>query len=132
MRVPDWSKRLSAVLTTSVGRELVWGRHDCFTFAGKVAEALTGFDPTAVLHGQYDDYASGLRAARAQLGVVGLRGFGDRYYQLTAMAMARRGDWAMVRAPDGWALAIVDGGALRNAWGVIVPLAEARACWRVE
>ena len=131
MRLPDWPARLGRVLAASVGRPLIWGEHDCFTFAGQAAEALTGVDPTAPLHGRYHDYASGLRAARAQFGVAGLRGFGDRFYPRASVACALRGDWALVRTGEGWAMAIVDGAHLRGLRGHMVPLDEARLCWRV-
>lgn len=134
MRLRDWPSRLNATLKAARALPFVWGDYDCFLHGGAVAEALTGRDPALPLHGRYDDYASGLRAAREVFGVVGLIGLGDHFWNRVPTAYAQRGDWAVARPATarGWALLIVDNGVLRDAWGAAIPLAEARMCWRVE
>lgn len=134
MRLHNWPSRLTATFAASRALEIDWSVHDCFRFGGKVAEALTGKDPTTPLHGRYHDYASGLKAAREVFGAVGLIGLGDHFWNRVPRHLAHRGDWAVARLPGvkGWALLIVDNGLLRDARGGVLPLTEARLCWRVE
>lgn len=137
-RLPDWPERLGAVLRAAPGRAFVWGGHDCALHASDAALAITGVDPAAAIRGRYGDYMGGMRLLAAEAGCRSLRAWADSLYARVEVAMAQRGDWALVKwpaTPDGrphHALTLVDGDRLSAACGVRLPLAAATICWRVE
>ncbi|MFN3303037.1 MAG: DUF6950 family protein [Roseateles sp.] len=52
MRVPDWPRRLSALMLARQDVPFAWGLNDCASFAADAAQALRGVDVLAELRGE--------------------------------------------------------------------------------
>jgi hypothetical protein len=134
MRVDDWPERLTQVFTGSAMAAGVYGEHDCALHAMDCADALTGGELAAQWRGAYHDYLTGLRVLRKRTGLRSMKAWADTLWPRIHPAMARRGDWGMVAADEGPALAVFDREYLRGPCGLMLPRA---AClpdlaWRVE
>lgn len=60
-RLPDWETRLARAIAAARRTPYKLGDHDCFLFAGRVAQALTGADPVAIYKGTYATRLESLR-----------------------------------------------------------------------
>lgn len=52
-RYPDWPQRLNKYLVGVKAKQIVYGEHDCCTFAAGAVMAMTGEDPMAEFRGRY-------------------------------------------------------------------------------
>ncbi len=137
MRRDDWPERFAKVVRASRDQFFDWSRHDCVTHAADGALAVTGLDPAADFREAYDDYMGGFRRLLALTGLRSIEAWADSLFERIAPALARRGDWALVRqpaAPGGRAhpaLMLVDGEWLSGPGGDRLPRSVAVICWRV-
>lgn len=133
-RYPDWQVRLTAYLQRVVRHRFAWGEHDCALFVAGGIEAMTGTDLAAEYRGRYGSLHEGLRHLRGS-GIA--RDHVDLAASLLpeiAPAFARAGDAAMVDAPEGRALGLVQGAqiyVLRPDGLGLVSLIDAQRAWRV-
>lgn len=139
-RLPDWERRLAAVLHAARDRRFAVAVHDCGTFAADAVAAVTGRDPLASMRAQYR-----VEAARPDFAgwspVAILRALAATHgWRRAPWRLARRGDLALVRGADGAACAacaaVVDlSGRSLAAPGLDglarFPLDRAAACWRI-
>jgi hypothetical protein len=136
-RLPDWERRLAAVLHAARDRPFAVAVHDCGTFAADAVAAVTGRDPLAALRARYRAEA-GRQDFAGWSAVAVLRGLAATHgWQRLPWRLARRGDLALVRGADGAACAaVVDlSGRSLAAPGqdclARFPLDRAAACWRI-
>lgn len=116
-------------------KPLDWAQGGCLSFPGKVAKAITGEDPT---HGIRKKFSSEAEAKKL-LVKHRCRSLGDmaaKAYPEIPVAMARAGDWAVVRNEDGTeGLGVVVGSQIAvSALAGIgrVSLASAASAYRVR
>lgn len=133
MRFPDWRPRLVAYMARVAPLPFRPGVHDCALFVAGAVAAMTGTDPARGWRGCYTTLRGGLRVLRRA-------GFADHValvasrHRAKPVAMAQVGDIAVVPAPDGSALGIVQGAGvyvLRPEGLAVVPLTAATAAFGV-
>lgn len=133
-RLPDWRQRLVRYLAAEQAAPFSYGSHDCALLAAGAVEAVTGVDPAAEWRGTYTSLAGGLRAIRAA-GYADLVDVVDSLFERVEPRSALPGDVAAVDTPDGPALGVVVGPAVRvrrpEGLGT-VHLSEATIAWRVS
>ena len=109
MRLPDWDKRLATYIEEARQIPFEWGNHDCFTFAVKCEEAISGVTRFPELYKA--EYHSQFGANKAFI-KNGYRGMVDcinrRCVQINPN-MLRRGDWAAFDTPEGLAIGVYAG-----------------------
>lgn len=133
MRIDGWESRLALLLEDARERPYQLGQHDCFRFACRVVEALTGVDRWPEFRG----YAT-RREALALLARHG-HSFEDAFDKLAGARIpalkARRGDLVAVQTLDGDKhLGVVTGAeaAFLAPEGLRwVPVRECLCGWRV-
>jgi len=112
MRYADWDKRLAAYIEEVRQMPFEWGKHDCFTFAVKCEEAISGVTRFPELYKA--EYHSQFGANKAFM-KNGYRGMIDcinrRCVQINPN-MLQRGDWAAIDTPDGLAIGVDVGGKI--------------------
>ena len=132
MRLRDWQSRLDATIAAHRAMPFAWGAHDCALFAADCVQAVTGTDPAADLRGKYRTEAG---AARHIKRLGGMEAIADaRLGARVPVLMAQVGDVALIGADaphfavcagQHWLAAALDGGL------AVLPLRDARICWRV-
>jgi hypothetical protein len=135
MRTHDWPQKLTAIFRAAVGRAGVYGEHDCALHAMECADAIVeGSALAADWRGAYADYIGGLRALRRRTKLRSMAAWADTLWPRVHPSAAKRGDWGMVKAAEGEALAVFDGAHLRTACGVTLPRADCLPgkAWSVE
>ncbi|HWA22334.1 MAG TPA: hypothetical protein VG735_08070 [Caulobacterales bacterium] len=130
MRRADWPERLAAYIN---GREAVafaWGPNDCCSFAAGAVLALTGDDPMRALRRRYRSARGATRLLNEQT----LESHLDERFARVGVAMAHRGDVALVEIEGRPSVAIVEGEMLvaPGLNGLVrVPRGLAVGAWRV-
>lgn len=133
MRLSDWRQRLISYLHAARKKPFVYGQHDCTLFAADAVQAMTGADHGAKYRGKYKTLSGGLRLLKKS-------GFEDNIAFVASILtecpaiMAQPGDVAVIDAPDGPALGIVQGEsvyAVSQSGLALVPLTAARRAFRV-
>ena len=71
-RLPDWRRRLEALLVHSEHRPFEWGVHDCGSFGADVALAVTGADVLAQLRGTHRTALQAQRELQRRGGLTGI------------------------------------------------------------
>lgn len=101
---------LLALIATRMRAPLAWGRgaNDCVSFAAAAVQAQTGVDPLA----QVPNWRSARGAARVLRDLGGLAAAVDGVLTPVGTGRAARGDIALVEAPTGPALMVVEGETL--------------------
>lgn len=138
MRLHDWDVRLMTTVQAYRARPFVWGASDCLAFACACAEAITGNDEYAPYRGTYDDAAGAYRVILA-LGARDAPGALETKFAPIAIAMAQRGDLAVIVEPGGddplGATGVVVGAQVAGygATGLhFVPLDQCTRAFRVD
>ena len=134
-RCADWPERLAGLMHDRLTAPFAWGRQDCVTLAADAVLALTGADPLAEIRGTYDSEA----AAEAIItGDGNLYRLACRLWQqaglpqLSAPALAQRGDVAWVEVENTQAMGVVVGSqvAVPGPDGLtFVPLTAVLRAW---
>lgn len=105
-KTEGWQIRLAAYLNDCSRRPLEYGQHDCALFAAGAVQAMTGIDLAEGWRGRYTTLRGGLRVLRAQ-------GYADQVAlaaaHLPETVSPRPGDLAVIDAPHGPALGVVQG-----------------------
>lgn len=127
---------MTATIAAHDARPFAWGRADCFALAMDVACAITGrADPFAAERRRYRTEKGAARALH-RLGAATAPDLLARAFPEIPPAMARVGDLASVRGPDGLAVCGVVIGAdllVRGPGGLArVPRERAERAFRVE
>lgn len=110
-RLPDWSIRLRAWLSSIHGRPIRPGHHDCCLFGAGAIFAQTGVDLAEGWRGRYSTFAGGRRVLRRA-------GYADhvdliaRHLQEAHVSTALEGDIAILPTEDGDAVGLVQGAAV--------------------
>lgn len=107
-RRSNWRQSLVEYLGAMASQEFEPGRLDCALFAAGAVEAMTGEDAASDHRGTYETLEEGILALRRQ----GLRDHIDMASRLLSeipVALAQVGDLAVVSAPEGDALGVVQG-----------------------
>lgn len=131
-RPQDWPARLAAFIEERRTMPFSWGRNDCAAFAAAWLRALHGIDVFLRLGIRYGD----ARAARRYLRDGGLEVWCERALgaPLASVALAQRGDLALLPTERGPALTVVAGeyvaGPGRNGLQ-FEPVSMALAAWSV-
>lgn len=113
MRHNQWRGRLRDVLREARSRQFSFGEWDCYIFARRVVDAVTGDDPFPTA--EYDSLESGLAAARA-LGFDDHVAIAESLFGPVVPEYALNGDLAVLDLPDGSrALGTFSG---RSIWAV--------------
>lgn len=134
MRLDGWEDRLVELIDWARSREYELGEHDCFRFACKVIEALTGIDRWP----EFAGYKT-RREAMLKLAQYGssFEAAGDWFFG------SPRVEWKWARRGDIIAFATVDGGkhlgiclgadscGLMDSGLIFFPTAQATCAWRV-
>lgn len=71
-RLPDWRRRLEALLVHSEHRPFEWGVHDCGSFGADVALAVTGADVLVQLRGTHRTALEAQRELQRRGGLTGI------------------------------------------------------------
>lgn len=109
----DWEVRLRAAVAAAEARRFRWGEFDCCLWACDVVAVLRGVDLAAPFRGRYDTARGAARALRTFSGagldatatkIAAAHGFPE-----IPVSLAQRGDVALIRTPQGDALAVVLG-----------------------
>lgn len=95
-RRDGWESRLAAVVAAACDKPYALGEHDCFRFACKCAEALSGVDLSKDFAGKYKTRTGALRLAKKFAG-GGLKEGITKLLGVEAQPPrnARRGDWLL-------------------------------------
>lgn len=89
-RLPDWMKRLNALVISRMAAPFEWGRNDCGAFAADAVQAMTGFDVLSELRGSRRSERAALRQLRTAGSVSAVL---DRAgLQRVDVAFVQRGD----------------------------------------
>jgi hypothetical protein len=132
-RLPDWDRRLVAVIARHRNEAAEWGVSDCLLTAMDAVEAVTGVDPVKSIRGRY-------KTERGAAGLLRRRGFGSLGEALAAnfprvgKLMAKRGDLALIEIAGVERCGYVTehGIAVRAERGLSFhPQTTAIAAWRV-
>lgn len=134
MRLEGWESRLWALVEDARAKPYVLGEHDCFRFACRVIEALTGTD-------RWPEFA-GYRTKREALRKLAHFGSsfesaGDWFFCSANVSpkLARRGDIACVETEDGEKHLGVclgrDTAVLAPDGLLMIPILVCRCAWRV-
>lgn len=111
MRKPDWKACLTVYVADQARRPFAPGVHDCALFAAGAVAAMTGSDPAHGWRGRYRTVQGGLRLLRKE-GYADQIAFAASLLPEIPVAFAAPGDLAVVAAPDGPALGVVQGEAV--------------------
>lgn len=145
-RVEGWQIKFRAVIAQWIDKEFIWGKTDCFCFAGACIEAITGKNPLDPVSGKWNSkreaykcILSGIEGRNGKFykadnlsGYINLVGFKEK-----PVSLAQRGDIVLcdvegtdctgIMAEDGkkvWVMCSPAGMALVpitagvKAWGV--------------
>lgn len=130
-RLHDWDLHLEAFVQARLRMPFAWGRNDCALFTADAVQAMTGKRLCEELRG----HATARQALRVLAEVGGVRGVAARALdEPIPLLMAKVGDVVIIEVGKREALAICNGGtaiAPGPAGMVAVPMAHARAAWRV-
>lgn len=99
MRLPDWERRLHALVARRQHTPFEWGTHDCYTFACEVVHAVTG---------RRVDVAGPYRGLRGAYRAIKRLGLGGRYHDAVQNVLgpsapgglAQRGDLVLLSQPS--------------------------------
>lgn len=105
VRLADWEERFNRFLSQRLDAKHEEGEIDCALFAAEDIEALTGVDLGKHFRGKYSGKVGSARKLK-ELGVKDVRGLADALLPKVPVAMAQRGDIALVK---GGNLAVVFG-----------------------
>ncbi|MFN3077472.1 MAG: DUF6950 family protein [Alphaproteobacteria bacterium] len=139
-RSQDWPILLNDALMAASERPFSWGRHDCCLFAADIVRAMTGEDAAAPFRGRYGTKRGAMRALKAFAGgglPEAVRAIAKHHgwEELSPVALAGRGDLAMLDTEDGPSLAICIGSrvamAARDGGVAFLPLGSCYAAWRI-
>ena len=115
-RVEDWVSRLDAYFESVKSRPFMWGEFDCCLFVAEACAAITGTHPVPDAAGAYKTKIGAYRWLRREFG-----GAGEMLTLLCGAPVdpnfARRGDVALIKAENGFALGIID---LSGEWIICV------------
>jgi len=132
-RHQDWEVRLVEYVVPLMGADFQFGRLDCALFASGAVQAMTGADLARGYRG-YRSMATGLRKLR-EAGHEDHIALAASLLEEVPVAMAHRGDIAVVEGDEGPALGVVQGEmiyVLRPSGGVgLVFLTDALRAFRV-
>jgi hypothetical protein len=131
LRLPDWEKRLNALVAETRRRPHAFGQWDCLLWSGAVVEAVTGQDHWRAHVGKYKSQVGAYRYLK-KLGAKSPQEYLDSLFPVKPAAFAMRGD--LVLASDGipavcmgaFALSVSDEGMVR------VPRSDWQGAWNVE
>lgn len=136
-RQPGWEGRLAAAIEAARGQPYRLGEHDCFRFACRVVEALTGVDLWPPFAGRYASQRQALKVI-AEWGGTFTEAFTAFFGSAPQrMAWARRGDIAEVldiEPPHLPHLGVVTGSqiaVLLDTGLAFLPRSRGRHCWRI-
>ena len=105
LRRLDWPERLGGYVAAHRETPFAWGVFDCALFACGAIQVMTGVDPAAPMRGRYKTARGALRVLKRFAG-GSLRETADKIageigYPLVPLALARRGDVALIDDTDG-------------------------------
>jgi len=135
-RLPGWEGRLAEVVEVARSEPYALGAHDCFRFACRAVEALTGVDLWSEWAGRYRTRREALRRIH-EYGGAGFTEAGTKLFGVAParVATARRGDVLEYVDPDGEQhLGVCVGGdvaVLAEAGLAFVKLSQCRHVWRI-
>ena len=109
MRLADWDKRLAGYIEEVRHISFEWGRHDCFTFAVKCEEAVSGVTRFPELYKAEYHSQFGANKAFMKNGYRGMVDCINRRCVEINQNMLRRGDWAAFDTPEGLAIGVYAG-----------------------
>lgn len=129
-RLPDWQRRLQALVSARLRAPFVWGGNDCFIFALDAVEAVTG-EPCGA---QYRTYKTEQGAARVIKRHGGMAAGGDLCFgERISPTQARVGDIGLVVNMERECFAVC-GGSHWMATGLhglkVLPIGAAAVAWR--
>ena len=139
MRVPQWEKRLAAIIDSGKRVPFRWGLRDCALFAADCVLTITRKDPAAQWRGKYSDEAGALRFIAAaggleQLAEQGMIAAGIQFERI-APAFGQRGDVGLMIGQRGESLCIIEGETLvaQGPAGLVrQPFTTARIVWSIR
>lgn len=132
MKHPDWNKRLLTVIKAAEKRPFSWGEHDCCLFAADCAKAMCGEDFAAEFRGTYNS-ATGAKKALLRAGGTLEKVLG-KYLDEVPVALAQRGDVAVVENSAGKCAGVIYGGAVwaPGESGLVCLRVKPLSVWRVR
>jgi len=134
MRLPDWDKRLAAYIEEVRYIPFERGVHDCFIFAVKCEEEISGVTRFPELYKAKYHNLFGANKAFLKNGYRGMFDCIDRRCMEIDVNMMQRGDWAAVDSPEGLAIGVCVGSkiAVVGENGLIfLNNTEAKAAWSI-
>lgn len=134
MRLSDWDRRLAAYIEEVRYRPFEWGKHDCFTFAVKCEEAISGVTRFPELYKANYHSSFGANKAFIKNGYRGMLDCINRRCVQININMLKRGDWAALDMPEGMAIGVCIGDkiAATSANGLLFfDLKDAKAGWSI-
>ena len=134
MRLPDWDKRLTAYIEEVRHLPFQRGVHDCFIFAVKCEEAISGVTRFPELYQAKYSNLFGANKAFLKNGYRGMLDCIDKRCIETDVNLIQRGDWAAVPSHEGLAIGVCVGSkiAVVGENGLIfLNNIEAKAAWSI-
>ena len=134
MRLPDWDKRLAAYIEEVRYIPFERGVHDCFIFAVKCEEAISGVTRFPELYKAKYHSHFGANKAFIKNGYRGMLDCIDSRCIQIDVNMIQRGDWAAIDAPDGIAVGVCVGSkiaAVGQKGLVFTSTNNAKAAWSI-
>lgn len=134
-RLPDWERRLLALVEKDRDRPYQYGRHDCLLWAANAVKAVIGKDFARGHRGKYKSAASASRYLRQAFGVDTPEALLDSLFEEKPIGFAQRGD--IVLAKDGIPAVVLGDFALsigeeNNSQGLVrVPRQDWAKAWAI-
>ncbi|HJV73177.1 MAG TPA: hypothetical protein VJ654_03060 [Noviherbaspirillum sp.] len=128
MRFEDWPERLAQFIEARRHQPFVRGTHDCVMFAADAIQAMTGVDLAAEYRGSYTTTKEALRFIQGRGGMENIVPL-----ESIPVALAGRGDIAMIDTPEGDALAVHLGRTIAAQGGqgiLFLPVSAAKRAWK--
>lgn len=107
-RKDNWREELFKYVAASVREPYAPGKNDCALFSAGAVKAMTGVDLAKGWRGKYRTLAGGYKQLKKK-GFDSLPELAAAHFPEIPALMAQVGDLAVVDAPDGEALGVVQG-----------------------
>jgi len=134
MRLSDWDKRFTAYIEDVRYTPFMWGKHDCFTFAVKCEEAISGVTRFPELYKAKYHSQFGANKAFMKNGYRGMIDCVNRRCIPINVNMLQRGDWCALDMPGGIVIGVCTGNKIAATGQnglVFLDIKDAKSGWSI-